>query len=71
MENNNFNRGKTKSKKILHIVEIITSPFSVLLKRQALTSSTKSDINQLLILLISIIVVVALVLLYYRGVIFR
>ncbi len=62
---------KSKKKTIFNIVEIITAPFNVLLKRQAITTSTKSEINQFLVLAISLAIVIILVLLYYRGVIFK
>lgn len=62
---------KSNKKTIFNIVEIITAPFNVLLKRQAITTSTKSEINQFLVLAISIAIVIILVLLYYRGVIFK
>ena len=62
---------RSSKKTIFNIVEIITAPFNVLLKRQAITTSTKSEINQFLVLTISIAIVIALVLIYYRGVIFK
>lgn len=62
---------RSSKKTIFNIVEIITAPFNVLLKRQAITTSTKSEINQFLVLAISIAIVIALVLIYYRGVIFK
>ena len=62
---------RSSKKTIFNIVEIITAHFSVLLKRQAITTSTKSEINQFLVLAISIAIVIALVLIYYRGVIFK
>ena len=62
---------RSSKKTIFNIVEIITAPFNVLLKRQAITTSTKSEINQFLVLVISIAIVIALVLIYYRGVIFK
>ena len=55
---------------IQSFIEMITAPFNVLLKRQAITTTTKSEINPLLVLSISLAIVVALVLFFYRGVIF-
>ena len=74
MKNNSSSTTKnfrSSKKTIFNIVEIITAPFNVLLKRQAITTSTKSEINQFLVLAISIAIVIALVLIYYRGVIFK
>ncbi len=73
MENNNStNRKSHKSakKRFMNFIEIITAPFNVLLKRQAITSTTKSEINPILVFCISLAIVLLLVLFYYRGVIF-
>ena len=73
MENNtstNTKSHKSFKKRFMNFIEIITAPFNVLLKRQAITTTTKSEINPLLVLSISLAIVVALVLFFYRGVIF-
>ena len=73
MENNNSTNTKSHKsfkKSFMNFIEIITAPFNVLLKRQAITTTTKSEINPLLALSISLAIVVALVLFIYRGVIF-
>lgn len=73
MENNNSTNKKSHKsakKRFLNFIEIITAPFNVLLKRQAITTTTKNEINPLVVLGISLAIVVALVLFFYRGVIF-
>lgn len=57
--------------KILNtIIEIITSPFTILLRANAMPDPNKK-VKPLLVLFISLIIVAVLILLIYREVIFQ
>lgn len=52
------------------IIEVLTAPFNLLFRTNAVNNPNKT-VKPWIVLLLSLVLVAALVLYYYRGVIFR